>query len=490
MTTPSLALLLPILIPSAGTLLFLNKSFRADLKRNICTTVLLICTLLSLLPVAFGNAGKELVLFRLTSTLPVLLKADLVGLFFAFLIAFIWLAAGVYSFEYMQHEENRTRFYVFYLLTLASLMALCFAATLPTYYMFYELMTLLSVPMVMHTMQKDAVAGGIKYLVYSVTGATLVLLGLFIIAPHVDSLVFVPGGHIAEATPVILVAAMLMIIGFGTKAGMFPLHGWLPSAHPVAPSPASAVLSGIITKAGVLGIFRVIYCLIGADVLRGTWVHTVFMSLCLFTVFMGSLLALREGSLKKRLAYSSVSQVSYVLTGLATMNPIGVLGALLHVAAHALIKNTLFMTAGAVIYKTHRTKVSELEGLGKQMPVTFICFTIAALGLIGIPPCLGFVSKWYLAQGALEAVVTHDFLTWLAPCVLLLSALMTAGYLMTIAIRAFFPVNRQNAVATTDKNDPTAMMLVPMILLATLMVILGVFPGALTKLIETIALTV
>ena len=270
------------------------------------------------------------------------------------------------------------------------------------------------------------------------------LFGLFFLNRFADTLSFLPGGSLNMAAvagneQLMLVVAFSMIIGFSVKAGMFPLHAWLPTAHPAAPSPASAVLSGVITKAGVLGVIRLMYSYLGADFLRGTWVQTAYMCMTLLTVFTGSLLAYHEGHLKKRLAWSSVSQVSYILFGLSTLTPAGFVGALLHVVFHAVIKSCLFLSAGAVIYKTHKTNVTELRGIGKEMPVTIWCYTFASAALIGIPPASGFISKWYLAQGALEITTVPGFFNWLAPAVLLISALLTAGYLLPITVNGFLP---------------------------------------------------
>ena len=241
-----------------------------------------------------------------------------------------------------------------------------------------------------------------------------------------------------------------MILGFGTKAGMFPLHGWLPTAHPAAPAPASAVLSGIITKMGVLGVIRTVFYCVGADALRGTWVQTAWMILALITVFMGSMLALREDLFKKRLAYSSVSQVSYVLFGLSTLTAAGFEGALLHVLFHSAIKITLFMTAGAVICKTGLTRVSGLQGLGRRMPLVFVLFTVVSLGLIGIPPTGGFISKWFIASGAMAL---PSAFAYIGPAVLLLSAILTAAYLLPVSIRGFLP---GAGTRTPPGSDPGA----------------------------------
>ena len=274
---------------------------------------------------------------------------------------------------------------------------------------------------------------------------------------------------------------LVMILGFGVKAGMFPAHSWLPTAHPVAPAPASAVLSGVITKMGVLGIIRTVFYIAGAQNLKGTYVQYTFMTLSLITVVMGSTLAFKEKLFKKRLAYSTVSQVSYVLFGLSTMTQAGFVGACLHIVFHSLIKNTLFMSAGAVIHKTGLTQVEELKGIGKRMPVTMTLFTVVSLGLIGIPPTGGFVSKWNLAQGALSAGVKG---AWIGPACLLLSAILTAAYLLGISIKAFFTGEDDRELV---KCEPTWRMLAPMAVFAVLSVALGVLPGGLIAFFSRIA---
>ena len=244
------------------------------------------------------------------------------------------------------------------------------------------------------------------------------------------------------------------------------------------------MLSGVITKAGVLGILRVVFFLVGPDFLRGTWVQGLSMGLALVTVFLGSMLAFKESLLKKRLAYSTVSQVSYVLFGLFTLTPLGFVGALLHVVCHSLIKNTLFMGAGAIIEKTGKTRADELTGIGKQMPIVIWCFTLVSVALIGIPPTGGFVSKWYLANGSLS--MGAGVYAWLGPVVLLVSALLTAGYLLPISTRGFFPGDKAD-LAALPKAEPTALMTVPMIALTALAVLIGMFPGTFISFFLSIA---
>ncbi len=439
------------------------------------------------LGVIFGGEA-ELFLFSFGKNLDFYFHVDTLGKLFALVVDVVWLLSGFYAFEYMKHEQEEKRFFGFYVMVFGILHALTFSGNMVTFYLFYELMTLLSVPLILHTRSGDAIKGGLKYLFYSLFGAYMVLFGLFFLNRFADSLTFLPGGDLNMAAvagneALMLVVAFSMIIGFSVKAGMFPLHAWLPTAHPVAPAPASAVMSGIIVKMGVLGMIRVAYYLVGADFLRGTWVQTAWMSLSLVTVFMGSMLAYREKVMKKRLAYSTVSQASYILFGLSLLQPAAMTGALLHVVFHAVIKSCLFLSAGAIIYKTHKTNVNELRGIGKEMPVSIWCYTFASAALIGIPPASGFISKWYLATGALASGI--EVFSWLGPVVLLTSALLTAGYLLPITVNGFLP-GADFDYAGLEKKEPNMTMLLPLLILAALAVVLGLLPNPLTAYISGI----
>ena len=372
------------------------------------------------------------------------------------------------------------RYFGFYLIVMGVLIGLDHAGNLITLYLFFELMTLSSLPLVLHTLTHDAVMAGLKYLFYSVAGAFLALFGIFYLYAHGAGLPFCEGGYLmvldaySGSGKMTLLVLMLMIVGFGTKAGMFPLHGWLPTAHPVAPAPASAVLSGIITKSGVLAIIRVVFYAVGADVLRGSWVQYTWMTLALITVFMGSMMAYKEQVLKKRLAYSTVSQVSYILFGLSVLNQDGMVGALSHFVFHSVVKDCLFLVAGVIIYKTGKKTVKELTGIGKEMPITMWCFTLVSITLVGIPPTSGFISKWYLAEGSLQTGIGGY--AWFGPVVLLLSAMLTAGYLLPISIQSFFPGEGYH-YQELRKKEPNLLMLIPMLLFTAAAVVFGMFPG-------------
>ena len=482
-------LILSIIVP---VLLGLGILLAKEIKNRKC---LLTLTGASLalgavlgLSVVFGGEA-ELFLFSFGKNLDFYFHVDTLGKLFALVVDVVWLIAGFYAFEYMKHEQEEKRFFGFYVMVFGILHALTFSGNLVTFYLFYELMTLLSVPLILHNRSKDAIKGGLKYLFYSLFGAYMVLFGLFFLNRFANSLTFLPGGNlnmgaVAGNEALMLVVAFSMILGFSVKAGMFPLHAWLPTAHPVAPAPASAVMSGIIVKMGVLGMIRVVYYLVGADFIRGTWVQTAWMSLSLVTVFMGSMLAYREKVMKKRLAYSTVSQASYILFGLSLLQPAAMTGALLHVVFHAVIKSCLFLSAGAIIYKTHKTNVSDLRGIGKEMPVAIWCYTFASAALIGIPPASGFISKWYLATGALASGI--EVFSWLGPVVLLTSALLTAGYLLPITVNGFLP-GADYDYAALEKKEPNLTMLLPLLVLAALAVALGLFPNPLTAYIAEIA---
>lgn len=507
-------LLIPILLPSVTGIWLLINSFLEHLKgvgtigkakaaasleqssgRGLRILHIMVITVLSVsavMAVVLAWTGdRSLTLFMLVEDIPVMFRADRVSRLFVTVFSVIWLATGVYSLVYMGHEGEEKRYFGFYLLLYGVLVALDLSANLVTLYFFYELVTIVSFPLVLHGQTRESIMAALKYLFYSMCGAYAGLFGIFFLNRYSDTLTFGAGGVMGTLArgheSILLIAVFAMLVGFGAKAGMLPLHAWLPAAHPVAPSPASGVLSGIIVKAGVLAVIRVVYYVAGPEFIRGTWVQYTWMTLTLITVFMGSMLAFREKVFKKRLAYSTVSQVSYILFGLSLLTPLGFTGALLHVAAHAVIKCGLFLTAGIFLYRFGYTRVEQLAGLGRKMPAAMWCYTIFSLGLIGIPPTAGFISKWYLAQGALESEI--NVFSWLGPVVLLVSALLTAGYLLPITMKGFFPGEEANGL-DLKREEPSPCMLLPLIFLAAVTLLLGLFPNWLTGYAADIARTV
>lgn len=475
----SVLILFAIFIPIAlGVYLLARPAYESRVSMIATASVgFAITTVFSLVILIEGDLTLHL--FSIGENMNIYFQVDDMSRVFGTIVTIVMPLVGIYAFEYMAHYKEEKRFFGYFLMVYGVLLALTYAGNVVTFYLFYELMSLSSVPLVFHFRSREAIMAGLKYLFYSLGGAYLVLFGIYFLNQYTTTLDFVPGGtldvaKVAGNEGLLLIAAMSMIIGFGVKAGMVPLHAWLPNAHPIAPAPASAALSALIVKMGVFGVMRVVYYLFGAEFLRGTWVQYTWITLTLITIFFGSMMAYREKLFKKRLAYSTVSQVSYILFGMALLQPQALTGSILHIMFHAVIKSALFMSAGAIIYKTGIERVDEMRGIGKKMPKIMWCFTLCALALIGIPPASGFISKWYLATGSLASGI--PVVSWLGPVVLLVSALLTAGYLLPITIAGFFP-GPDYDYEHLEKQDPTRQMLVPIMILAALAVILGVFPN-------------
>ncbi len=478
-------ILLTILLPlAAGALLPLLSRLRRPVKLALVTAVMAAEVVLTVL-LACGPE-RSVTLLRITPELTLAFRTDAVSRVFSLVASLLWLPVGVFSFRYLTHEEAEDRFLACYLLVLGALLGMDYASNLVSMYFFYEAVTLTALPLVLHTRSQEAIRAALKYLFYSIAGAFLALLGILCLS-RFTTLEFVPGGTLDAASlgqyaSLVRTLVFLAAIGFGAKAGLYPLHGWLPSAHPVAPGPASAVLSAVIAKSGVLGVLRLLYFVVGADTLRGTWVQYAWLGLGMATVLMGSMMAWREPVFKRRLAYSTVSQISYVLTGLFLLTEAGIQGALLQVLFHALAKTGLFLTAGAVIFYTGKTRVEDLRGVGRRLPLTMTAYTLVALSLVGIPPTAGFVSKWYLATASLDSGLT--VVSWLYPVILLVSALLTAAYLLPITIDGFFP-GKDAALPAREHEYPE--MTVPLLLLGAAAVLLGLFGGQLADAMAAVA---
>lgn len=462
-----LTILFPMLAGIAGFLL-------RPLRRGYYVAVVLITDALGL---AAALLGGSVTLFYLTEEIPLAFALDTVGRIFLILVLLLYSVSGFYAFEYFAGETRLGSFFVFWFGSMGAMLAVCMAANLVSFYLCFEMATLFSMPMVLHDRTREAISAARKYLFYSIGGALLGLFAVMTLSAH-GAYTFVYGGSLAanDFSPLVCAAVFVGIVGFGAKAGIYPLHGWLPSAHPVAPAPASAVLSGVIAKAGILAVIRLVYFAAGPDLLRGTWVQTVWTVLALLTVFMGSMMAWREKILKKRLAYSTVSQLSYIMLALSLLCDDGLRGALLHAMAHAFAKCALFLCAGAFIHCLGKRTVGELRGVGRQMPVTVWCFLLSGLSLVGIPPLGGFISKWSISLAALTEAFGPFRL--LIPCMLLLSALLTAGYLLPPVIDAFYPVE-DHETDNAENVETSPLMTIPLIVLCCASLAVGLFGNTL-----------
>ena len=476
-------ILLPIAVPIILGLLMLKLKIEDSKTRKnyllVSTSATLILTFIS--NIYFADQTHVIASFPMN--IDMALNIDALSILFSSLFVIIWILVTIYSFDYMSHLGHENRFYAFFLATLGALIGISYADNLVTLYMFFETLSLCSYILVIHERTHESFIAGRKYIYYSLFGASCGLIGIFYLYSLGIDTSFTQGGiEGIVCSNELLFYTVLGVVGFGCKAGMFPLHGWLAVAHPIAPAPASAILSGLATKAGIIAIIRILYYTIGTDILMGTWAQYFILVLSMITIFMGSMLACRENVLKKRLAYSTVSQVSYIIFGLFLFHKIGFIGALLQVVFHALAKTLLFLDAGTIIHTTHITLCNQLGGLGGRLKYVFILYTIGGLSLVGIPFTAGFVSKWYIAQGAL----TQDNLTlgFIGVCVIMISAALTALYLLGTTAIAFF--GTEDNISQENYNVSHTMM-APMIILALAIVALGIFPAPLLSFLNTLA---
>jgi len=467
-----IAVLFPIL---GGVLLYFLKLNRKS--RNIYVMAATgATTILALIAVFAGQGSEPAVFLRLGQNLCIAFNVDGMGSVFAVMVAVLWPIASLYALEYMSKEGSETRFFALYLAAFGVTLGISFSANILTMYLFYELLTLSTLPLVMHSMDSKARYAGKVYLVYSMSGAALGFIAMVFLIQFGGPM-FQFGGSIVVPENmdrnILLIAYAFGFFGFGVKAAVFPGHRWLLRAS-VAPTPVTALLHAVaVVKAGVFAVARVTWYGFGPELLAGSWVQVLVMLAAAFTIVYGSTKALNTQHLKRRLAWSTISNLSYVLLGITTLTAAGLVAALTHMVFHAFIKITLFFCVGAVHYKMHRDFVPDIEGTGRVMPIVFGTFTIASLGLMGVPPLAGFSSKWMLATACTELASAIGYLGAMA---LIASAILTALYLMQIVLLAFFP--RQNRaisvrVPRKARRDPNYRMTVPLIVLSISSVILG-----------------
>lgn len=486
----SALLLLPVVFPIlAGVLLFLLKIKNWKTRAIYVISASAVNSLFIFLLTFLLGETESFTIFKITETMPIQIAFDGLGRVFACLVAFLWPLACSYAVQYMKHEGKENTFFTFYLMTYGVTVGVSFAANLVTMYFFYEFLTLVTLPIVMHGMKDKSLYAGRKYVLYSIGGAAFAFIGMIVLSVYSGVNRFQFGGFMpvltSQETNVLLVMYLLMVFGFGVKAAIFPFHGWLPTAS-VAPTPVTALLHAVaVVNSGAFAILRVTYYVFGTEFLSGKWVQYVVLVAAMVTILYGSGMALKEQHFKRRLAYSTISNLSYMIFGAALMTPAGMVGAVSHMIFHGIIKITLFYVAGAVLYKTGKNYVNDLFGFGKKMPVVFACFTIASAALVGVPMTAGFVSKWNLITAAAEL---SNPLAWVGILVLLISAVLTALYLFSVVIKAYFPGPGFDEAAVRQVEDPRGgFMKVPMVILCVTIVVVGMFSNPLIAYLEKIA---
>ena len=436
-----------------------------------------------------GGTTEVFHVVHFVKDLSISFKIDGLTMVFAGLVSVLWPLATLYAFEYMEHEGHENIFFMFYSMTYGVTLGIAFASDMLSMYFFYELLTLTTVPLVMHTLKREAILASRKYLYFSLGGAAFALMALVFLIVYGDTCEFVLGGVlstqvIGDKAPLLLWIYLLAFMGFGVKAAIWPLSSWLPQAG-VAPTPVTALLHAVaVVKAGVFAIIRLTYYSFGTEFLRGTWVQYVVMAFAMFTIVYGCSKATKETHIKRRLAYSTVSNLSYVIFGATIMTPLGLVGALCHLVCHAVMKICSFLCAGAFMHQTGKSYVYEMDGMGRKMPVVFGCFTVAALGLMGVPGLAGFISKWNLTEAA---VYSENKLAYVGIVCLLISALLTAIYMLNVVVRAFFPKQGFDYATIQNVKDPGWKMCLPLLICAAGVIVLGVYSGPLVEFFADIA---
>ena len=463
------------LLPPLGLPLILVSSRNANVREawTLGAAVTMFAITAAMLPAVWAGQRLEYTLVRVLPEVSIAFRVDALGLLFALVSSSLWIVTSLYSMGYMRglKEHSQTRYYSFFALSLAAAAGVAFSANLLTLYLFYEMLSFATYPLVTHHQDREARASGRKYLLY-ILGASigLVLPAMLIVFHLSGTLDFTPGGILAGKTGTGQVTVLLVMLVFGfAKAAVMPLHSWLPAAM-VAPTPVSALLHAVaVVKVGVFSVLRVITGIFGTGLLAELNLGTLVATIAAVTIVAASLIALSQDGLKRRLAFSTIGQLSYIVLGAALLSPSGLTGAMLHIAMHAFGKITLFFCAGAIFVATGKKYISEMKGIGWRMPLTMAAFFIGALSVIGLPPCGGFISKWHLVVGTLEA----DRIVFL--WVILLSSLLNAAYFLPIVYQAFF-CHPEEALFERHVQEAPRWCLVPPLFTAAVSVILFFHP--------------
>jgi multicomponent Na+:H+ antiporter subunit D len=448
---PSHLISLSIIIPFIGALLVIATGKNPNLRETVtlATAVILFTIVLAITDYTFKGVSLKVDVIDIFPGLGLNFEVEPLGVLFALVASFLWIITSIYAIGYMRghNEDNQTRFFCCFALAISSVMAICFSGNLLTLFIFYEVLTLSTYPLVTHSGNEAAKRGGRIYLgillTTSIAFLLFAVLGTYSITGTLD---FRAGGIFDDSSSKAMLGILLVLFCYGIgKAAIMPFHRWLPNAM-VAPTPVSALLHAVaVVKAGVFSILKVVIYIFGIDNLKDIPTTDIMLYIGAATILLSSCIAMTKDNLKARLAYSTVSQLSYIVVGALLASSIAAAGATLHIATHAVGKITLFFCAGAIMVASHKKNISDMVGLGRQMPLTMAAFAIGAISIIGLPPMAGTWSKWYLTIGAIEA----DKLIIVA--VLMISSLLNIAYLLPIPIKAFF--NTQAKEPSTDSTS-------------------------------------
>jgi len=432
--------LLAIVVPTMVACLILIFGSQPNLRETwtIIGSVLLFSVVTSMHPVVLGGGSIQYTLFRLLPNIDFAFNVDAFGLVFATTSSSLWILVSLYSIGYMRSlgEHAQTRYYFSFALALLGAIGIALSSNLVTMFVFYEILTISTYPLVAHEESPEAISAGHKYLAYLLGGGVFFLLAILIVYFLVGTTDFLPGGILKPALGsssrmVLYMVFFCFMLGF-VKAAWMPVHSWLPSAM-IAPTPVSALLHAVaVVKAGVFGIIRIVCYIYGVDVMQGLGLGLILASVAAFTIIAANLYAIGQKNLKRMLAYSTINQLSFIIISVALLSPMAVKGAMLHITFHGFMKITLFLCAGAITAISGKRDISELNGLGRVMPITMTAFTIGAFGMFGAPPLAGFISKWHVVLGAVESGQRLILFT------ILLGSILDVVYFSSVIVSAFF----------------------------------------------------
>ena len=494
-TIVSIKPLLAVLVSSIGALFIIAAGKNPNLRESwsIIAGVLKLLIVLSMIPtVVYDHQIIEYSLFNLLPGIEIGFRVDAFGLLFAMGASILWIATSFYSIGYMRstNENSQTRYYTCFAVSLSMTIGVAFSANLFTMFLFYEGLTLITYPLVAHKETTEAKKGARKYVIYLLgTAKAFIVAGIILTYNLAGTLEFSKSGIfptlVQSAHPNLLYLIFtLFLFGFA-KCAIMPFHSWLPAAM-VAPTPVSALLHAVaVVKTGVFTVLRVVLFIFGADLMREIGVDVFAITFSSLTIIIASLMALSRDNLKERLAFSTISQLSYIILGAVLLTPSAMIGGIIHITNHAFSKITLFFCAGSIYVSTHKTEVSQLNGIGKKMPWTMAAFTIATLSMIGVPPASGFITKWYLVIGSLER---HSMAVL---AVLLASSFLNAAYFIPIVYKAFFKTEDSEITQELKSHENAVIkeipfMVVPLTLTAIVSVVLGLYPDFIVKIAESV----
>ncbi len=471
-----------ILVSLLGALPIILANRQPNLRESWTILIALVKLMIvaSLLPGVLQGNTYVFTIAQVIPGVPIELRVDALGMIFALVASSLWLFTSIYSIGYMRalDEHAQTRYYASFAVAISATLGVAFAGNLLTMYLFYEMLSLSTYPLVTHEQNAEARSSGRKYLTYILgTSIGLALPAMMITYSVAGTLDFTSGGILAGKASPELLALLLVLFLFGfAKAGLMPFHGWLPAAM-VAPTPVSSFLHGVaVVKAGVFSIFRIIFDILGPETLQSADLGSLITYIASVTLLIASMVALTQDSLKRRLAYSTIGQLAYMVLGAGMLSATGMLGGVMHLAMHAFGKITLFFCAGAIYVASKKKNISQMDGLGRRMPITYLAFFLGSLSIIGMPPLGGFISKWNLLIGAIEG----DQQILIA--VLLISSLLNAAYFLPIIYRGFFAPLPGGE--TEGIKEAPLLCLVPLSVTACASVVLFFFPETLIQLIR------